>query len=123
MPEPSKQRPGDQPLPVVNDQTDIQTLMIREIEKRREVGIERYGTALQPFNGRNAAQDLFEEMIDGAAYALQIRVEMDAMQERIRELLEELMAFAHFVSLRADGEVLQAANAIRRGEPFVERES
>ncbi|GAA0402729.1 hypothetical protein GCM10009530_63370 [Microbispora corallina] len=72
-----KQRPGDQPLPIVNNEPDIQTQVIADIEHRREVGIQRYGTALQPFNGRDALRDLYEELLDGAMYAKQSMVERD----------------------------------------------
>lgn len=70
-----KQREGDQPLPVPNDETDIQTLVMRDIEDRRELGIRRYGTALQPHNGRDALQDAYEEAIDLAMYLKQLIVE------------------------------------------------
>lgn len=75
--EPTKQRPGDQPLPTVNDETDIQSLVMADIRERREVGISRYGTALQPFNGRDPLQDLYEELIDAAMYTKQLMVERD----------------------------------------------
>lgn len=36
---------------------------------RRALGISRYGTPLQRRNGRDAALDLREEVLDGLAYA------------------------------------------------------
>jgi hypothetical protein len=60
-----KLREGDQQLPVVNDEQDIQSRVIADIRERREVGIGRYGTALQPHNGRDALRDLYEELLDG----------------------------------------------------------
>lgn len=72
-----KQRPGDQPLPVVNDRPDIQSQVIADITERRQVGISRYGTALQPFNGRDPLQDAYEEAIDLAMYLKQLIVERD----------------------------------------------
>lgn len=70
-----KQRPGDQPLPVVNDSPDVQSMVIEDIRARREVGIERYGTALQPHNGRDALRDAYEEAIDLATYLRQMIAE------------------------------------------------
>ena len=71
-------REGDsQPLPKLNDLPDIQSMVIADIEARRQVGIERYGTALQPNNGRNALQDLYEELVDAAMYIKQFLVEQD----------------------------------------------
>lgn len=43
--------------------------------KRREKGIETYGTPLQPFNGRNAFQDLLDELLDACVYAKQAFLE------------------------------------------------
>jgi hypothetical protein len=72
-----KLRPGDQPLPVVNDRPDIQSQVIADIQARRQVGIQRYGTALQPHNGRDALRDAYEEAIDLAMYLKQAMVERD----------------------------------------------
>lgn len=72
-----KQREGDQALPVKNDRPDIQTLVIADIESRKAIGIERYGTALQPFNGRDSLRDAYEESIDLAMYLKQTMVERE----------------------------------------------
>lgn len=51
-------REGDsQPMPTLNHESDIQTRVQKDIEVRRKVGIQRYGTPLQPFNGRDALLD------------------------------------------------------------------
>jgi hypothetical protein len=71
-------REGDsQPLPTRNDHPDVQSAVIADIQARRDVGIARYGTPLQPFNGRNALQDLYEELLDAACYAKQKLVETE----------------------------------------------
>jgi hypothetical protein len=71
-------RAGDsQPMPTVNDQTDIQSQVIADIEARRLVGIKRYGTALQPWNGRDALVDLYEELLDACCYLKQAIVEAE----------------------------------------------
>lgn len=72
---PTKQREGDQPLPIVTDGVAIQDLVIADIEKRKAVGIERYGTILQAGNGRDAILDLYEELLDACMYCKQILVE------------------------------------------------
>jgi hypothetical protein len=81
-----KQREGDQPLPTVNDRQDIQSQVIADIEARRQVGIARYGTALQAFNGRDALRDLYEELIDAAMYVKQLMVERDEPREAFAPL-------------------------------------
>lgn len=72
-------RPGDgQPLPVPNDHHDIQSQVIADIDSRRQLGIRRYGTPLQPHNGRDALCDAYEEALDLACYLKQAIVERDA---------------------------------------------
>jgi hypothetical protein len=63
-----KHRVGDQPLPAVNDSPDIQSMVVADIIQRRQVGIERYGTALQAHNGRDMLRDAYEEALDLAIY-------------------------------------------------------
>lgn len=72
-----KLRDGDQPLPTKNDAPDIQSQVIADIEARRLVGISRYGTALQPNNGRDALRDAYEESLDLTCYLKQVMVERD----------------------------------------------
>jgi len=67
-----RQREGDQPLPVPNDQPNIQQMVINDIYERQQVGIERYGTPLQPFNGRDALRDAYEEALDLTMYLRQV---------------------------------------------------
>lgn len=85
---PTKQRPGDQPLPTKNDLPCIQDQVIADIEERKKVGISRYGMALQPFNDRYVLQDLYEELLDGAMYARQAMVERDTIAEFTRRVYE-----------------------------------
>lgn len=82
-----KQRPGDQPLPAKNDRPDIQSLVIEDLAARREVGISRYGTALQAFNGRDGLRDAYEEAMDLTVYLRQVleeRVDLAAENQRLR---------------------------------------
>lgn len=58
----------DQRLPVPNEQTSCQDLVIADIEKRKALGLRKYGTLLQPFNGRSFLQDAYEEVLDLAVY-------------------------------------------------------
>jgi hypothetical protein len=88
MDDKSKDRPEDQPMPTPNQGVDMYTLVcadlrrahssnavawrvIEGLEKRRALGISRYGVALQAFNGRDGGQDLLEELQDASVYAMQ----------------------------------------------------
>jgi hypothetical protein len=72
-----KTRYGDQQLPSRNDHPCIQDMVIADIEARKAVGQKRYGTVLQPFNGRNALRDAYEEAIDLAVYLRQCLYEQE----------------------------------------------
>jgi hypothetical protein len=87
---PTKTRPEDQPLPTVNGSGFVQDLVIADIETRKAVGIERYGTPLQPFNGRNVDQDLYEEILDAAQYLRQKLVERVELSEVVYTLYRRL---------------------------------
>lgn len=73
-----RQRLGDQQLPVPNQHPAIADLVQADLEERRQIGIGRYGTPLQPHNGRDALRDLYEELLDGACYIRQAIYERDA---------------------------------------------
>jgi hypothetical protein len=95
-----RQRPGDQPLPVPNDSPDVQSMVIADIGARRELGISRYGTALQTANGRDALRDLYEELLDSVMYVRQVIAERDD-PNLILVRREDLAWALHFMS--ADG--------------------
>lgn len=70
-------RPGDQPLPVRNDEPAIQPLVIKDLEERMQLGIQRYGTLLQANNGRDMLLDAYQEALDLAVYLKGALVERD----------------------------------------------
>lgn len=73
-------RAGDsQALPTINDGPCIQDMVIADIERRKAVGFERYGTYLQPNNGRDALLDAYEEAVDLTMYLKQALVERDSV--------------------------------------------
>jgi len=67
---------GFQPSPIANDNTPIVDLVMQDLIKRKEKGIKTYGVPLQAGNGRDALQDLYEELLDACCYIKQ------AMEER-----------------------------------------
>jgi hypothetical protein len=72
-----RQRVGDQPLPIAHDGAIVQDAVCVDIQYRKRVGIERYGTPLQPHNGRDALRDAYEEALDLACYLKQALMERD----------------------------------------------
>ena len=67
----------EQPLPVPNDRSSVQGMVRQDLELREQVGIQRYGTPLQAFNGRDALRDAYEEALDLACYLRQLISERD----------------------------------------------
>lgn len=61
----------DQPPPVPNDRPSVQSLVRADLQERERVGVQRYGTPLQPFNGRDALVDAYQEALDLACYLRQ----------------------------------------------------
>lgn len=55
----------------------IWELVIEDMQARHRKGLETYGVPLRAFNGRNALQDLYEELLDAAAYIKQAMVEQE----------------------------------------------
>lgn len=70
-------REGDQPLPVGNDLPVVHELVIEDLRARLALGVRRYGQPLQPFNGRSALRDLYEEILDAAVYTRQAIYEVE----------------------------------------------
>lgn len=67
----TKNRPideHDQPMPTVNDGPNIQALVRQDLNQREQIGIQRYGTPLQPHNGRDMLRDAYDEALDCATY-------------------------------------------------------
>lgn len=60
-----------QPAPMKNNQPAVWDLVIADMTNRNRFGIEKYGTPLQAFNGRDALQDAYEEVLDLAVYLKQ----------------------------------------------------
>jgi hypothetical protein len=93
----------DQPMPEVNNEPFIHDQVAADLQRgaevlrqaagdvaaRGELGRQRYGTKLQPWNGRRSLQDAYEELLDGACYVLQAKTEVDAVIAAWCELTED----------------------------------
>lgn len=82
---------SEQPEPIKNENPHIVDLVIEDMKERKELGIRRYGTALQAFNGREALQDLYEELQDACIYIKQVLEEKDkeGFKKQLTVLLKE----------------------------------
>jgi hypothetical protein len=59
--------------------------LIQRLRDREAQGVRTYGETLRPHNGRDACQDLIEELLDAAQYTRQWQIERAAMLEAIRK--------------------------------------
>ncbi len=98
-----------QPMPVVNDRPCVQDAVIADlrrslgmqdefgnelvdprviadIEARKAIGLAKYGTLLQPFNGRNPRVDAYQEALDLAQYLKQGLLEGDTTLAYVYEM-------------------------------------
>lgn len=60
-----------EPMPAKNNYPAIWDLVVEDIKERDVTGIKTYGTRLQPFNGRNALIDAYQEALDLVVYLRQ----------------------------------------------------
>jgi hypothetical protein len=61
-----------QGAPVPNGSPSIQSLVRDDLETRERFGIAKYGTALQPNNGRTGITDAYQEALDLVCYIRQV---------------------------------------------------
>lgn len=71
-----------QSAPKPNEFPLIGNLVARDLFARMRQGIETYDVPLQPFNGRDAMQDLYEELLDACCYLRQAIYERDFSRQR-----------------------------------------
>lgn len=82
--QPTKTRPGDQPLPTGGQQC-VQDALIAKIEERKQLGVQRYGSVLMTHNGRDAGQDMVEEAVDLAVYSMQVAMELRDLRATVEQ--------------------------------------
>lgn len=97
---------NDQPPPVPNDRPAVWDLVIRDMRERDAVGRERYGTPLQPHNGRDALVDAYQEGLDLVVYLRQRIAENDDLRAQLADLQSRLVtapAIEEAITAAVDG--------------------
>jgi len=57
-----------QPPPIHTDERHTVDAVREDLDTRKQMGIKKYGVALQPSNGRDSLQDAYEEALDLCVY-------------------------------------------------------
>lgn len=83
----------DEPAPVPNEQPAVWEEVIQDMYNRNDVGICRYGTPLQPFNGRNALNDQYQEELDRIVYLKQHLIEYEWLMEQLKTIYDAMFVF------------------------------
>ncbi|TMJ00838.1 MAG: helix-turn-helix transcriptional regulator [Alphaproteobacteria bacterium] len=93
----------DQPPPVPNTREASWDLVLQDIKDRDKIGQERYGTRLQPLNGRDTLVDLYQELLDAVVYARTLIAE--GWRERAMAAEQKLAARSYVgpVAFSSDG--------------------
>jgi hypothetical protein len=82
----------DQPDPIHNEFPTCWESVIVKMRQRDTIGRKRYGTPLQPFNGRNSLRDLSEELLDAIVYSEQLQMELACLGKDLQNLHVRLAA-------------------------------
>jgi hypothetical protein len=67
-----------EPPPIPNHMPGVWTLVMVDMAQRDIEGAKKYGTRLQPFNGRDALIDAYQEALDLVVYLRQAIYEREA---------------------------------------------
>lgn len=129
-----RQREGDQPLPVpqpdligshqwvidyLHTRKNMATapglfdVIVKALKDRAELGIKRYGSLLQPNNGRDSLQDAMEETTDQVVYlanALREGEQVHMIFERAVEVMIELAWYMECTEADFDNSVGDGPN-------------
>ena len=71
-----------EPAPVKSIHPAVWDLVLNDMVERDAMGKRRYGTRLQPFNGRDPMIDLYQELLDAAVYCRQAIYERDMKEKK-----------------------------------------
>ena len=72
---------SEQPTPKGSG-VEIVGLVIKDLEARSEVGLQRYGEKLKAFNGRDSLLDAYQEALDLCMYLRQALAERQSPLEK-----------------------------------------
>jgi hypothetical protein len=69
-----------EPSPQRNSRPAVWQLVVADMQERDAFGMRKYGMHLQPFNGRDALVDAYQEALDLVVYLRQAIYERDSRE-------------------------------------------
>ena len=72
--------------PIQSDRPSAHDQLIEVIQERKQLGLERYNSLLQAYNGRDQMVDLLQELVDGSAYLINAIQERDDLLRKVEKL-------------------------------------
>ncbi len=102
----------EQPMPTRSARPAVQDRVIADIERRKEIGLERYNTLLKTFNGRSAARDLYEEQVDGLQYFRQLLDEWEVIQPVVEAAVRWRNGLNNVGSIRRQVALIEAVDGL-----------
>jgi hypothetical protein len=91
-----------EPAPIPNDRPAVWSLVIADMQARDAEGRRKYGTPLQPHNGRDALVDAYQEALDLVVYLRQA-IEERKDETRQPRAVAEAKAFLEEGIIRSCG--------------------
>ncbi len=88
---------------------NVSTALAQDFARRSLQGAAKYGTTLRTHNGRNAAVDAYQELLDASVYLHQLWLETPeddrawapySMRDEVRQLRDEAISMAERVRRR-----------------------
>lgn len=83
---------------------NVHESLMAQLQARATFGQQKYGKALEPWNGRNPTIDAQEELLDLFVYLEQLRLEREAVVEELKELEETLLCMSEYIDSHLDEE-------------------
>ncbi|HAQ03028.1 TPA: hypothetical protein DCQ22_04010 [Candidatus Nomurabacteria bacterium] len=93
-----------EPAPVSNDLPNVWDLVLQDMQARDVMGLQKYKTHLQPFNGRDPLWDAYQEALDLVVYLRQAIFEKEQYANQIKTSYESRVT------------ALEATNNLKKGK-------
>ena len=90
--QPSIYSAQEQPEPTKNNLPASWDLVTKDIQDRDQMGLQKYKTRLQPFNGRDTLTDVYQELLDAVVYIRTALYERDNAKNSINALCDRVHA-------------------------------